>query len=355
MAVFAATAVIAGTGQVAVAATAPQYQLILGPADARQYIGINSRGDILGTGDEPGAKANPEGMVLKAGTAKLAFLAGPGDPTNSFTVVFPKGINNNGQAVGYRLATLRLVNGKTDITNRPLQWPGGGGTVGVDVGADRDANVNVHANAINDNGLVVGASDGVHTTPWQVQNGRQTNLPTLAGGAAEPFAVNNDGVIVGNANDADHNVVATQWRNGQIVSLGALPGGGWAVGAAINSSGLVVGASTVVGGGFGTRHAVVFANGTVTDLNPPGTGRDDSIAYAVNDSGVIVGQAGNGDAFIYRDGQAIDLNTLIPANSGIRLTSARGINNNGQIVGQAVVTTNGPNSRTKVPFELTPM
>jgi uncharacterized membrane protein len=38
---------------------------------------------------------------------------------------------------------------------------------------------------------------------------------------------------------------------------------------------------------------VLFANGTVTDLNAPGTGLADASANAINDNGVIVGQGGN--------------------------------------------------------------
>ncbi len=62
-----------------------------------------------------------------------------------------------------------------------------------------------------------------------------------------------------------------------------------------------------------------------------------SAAFGINDRGKVVGYAYTSNesrhAFVWRDGTMIDLNNLIPANSGWELTDARDINNNGQIVG----------------------
>jgi hypothetical protein len=63
----------------------------------------------------------------------------------------------------------------------------------------------------------------------------------------------------------------------------------------------------------------------------PGEGNN---PYDNKDSGQIVGVS-LGRAYIYEDGVATDLNTLIPAGSGLTLQVARGINNAGQIVGYA--------------------
>ena len=348
---FTAVTVLAGTGQAA-AATAPQYQVTLGPNLANSYLAINSRGDILGEGVQVG-RSTEEGFVIKAGTSTMSFLEGPGDPTNSVTTNVAEGINNNGQVVGWRFPTNQIVGNQLDEADRPLEWQGGG-SQGVDLGVDRAFTAtNVQANAINDNGLVVGHVDLSGTKPWQLQNGAKTDLPTLSGGDAEPFAVNNNGVIVGDADDNAGNTVAVQWHNGQIVTLGALPGGGFAAAGAVNAFGVAVGASTVTGGNFGNRHAVMFANGKVTDLNVPGTQVNDAIANGINDSGVIVGVDGFGNAFIYRNGQSTDLNTLIPASAGIHLTSAKGINDNGVIIAQGVLTA-GSRNGAHVVVELTP-
>ena len=95
---------------------------------------------------------------------------------------------------------------------------------------------------------------------------------------------------------------------------------------------------------------MLFANGKVTDLNVPGTGQGDAAANDINTSGAIVGQGGNGDAFVDVNGQATDLNSLIASGSGFRLNNATGINDNGVIVGIASSVSN-PNQTFG--FELT--
>jgi probable HAF family extracellular repeat protein len=96
---------------------------------------------------------------------------------------------------------------------------------------------------------------------------------------------------------------------------------------------------------------VEFVNGKVIDLKVPGETNNDAKAKAVNDTGVIVGGDGNGDAFAFANGHSVNLNTLIPAGSGVTLTLANGINNNGVIVGDATINSSGQD----VGFELTPV
>jgi probable HAF family extracellular repeat protein len=74
----------------------------------------------------------------------------------------------------------------------------------------------------------------------------------------------------------------------------------------------------------------------MTALNVPSP---EAYAGDINDSGVIVGsmRAAGGTskwhAYVYADGVATNLNSLIPAGSGLHLSVAYGINNSGQIVG----------------------
>jgi probable HAF family extracellular repeat protein len=63
-----------------------------------------------------------------------------------------------------------------------------------------------------------------------------------------------------------------------------------------------------------------------------------SVAWGINDSGQVVGfstitSTGETHAFLYLDGEMHDLNDLIPADSGWELDDAYAINNSGQIVG----------------------
>lgn len=69
----------------------------------------------------------------------------------------------------------------------------------------------------------------------------------------------------------------------------------------------------------------------MTDLTPNLPSGFDSFANAINASGVVVGSQ-LGHAIVWVNGFGTDLNTLIPANSGVTLVAGNGINDKGQIV-----------------------
>jgi probable HAF family extracellular repeat protein len=103
---------------------------------------------------------------------------------------------------------------------------------------------------------------------------------------------------------------------------------------AINNSGLVVGHAYTSNGG---DHAFLWQNGSgMKDL---GTfGGKVSWANGINNGGLVVGTAYTSDntvfrAFLYDGSTMIDLNSLIDSSSGWTLKSARAINDLGQIVG----------------------
>jgi probable HAF family extracellular repeat protein len=85
-------------------------------------------------------------------------------------------------------------------------------------------------------------------------------------------------------------------------------------------------------------HAFLYTGGVMTDLGtlPGGT---DSIAQGINSQGQVVGTAdpgagGIGGAFLWTaQSGMVELNTVLPANSGWILTDATGINDSGQITG----------------------
>jgi len=116
------------------------------------------------------------------------------------------------------------------------------------------------------------------------------------------------------------------WTNDSPTQLPTL-GGGEAVGRAINNLGQVVGNSKT---STGALDGFLWSNGTMTDL-----GSSFSPA-AINDSGVIVG-----GQLVDSGGTPQNLNNLIPAGSPYQIQGASGINDNGQIVADAVETATG--------------
>jgi probable HAF family extracellular repeat protein len=118
-----------------------------------------------------------------------------------------------------------------------------------------------------------------------------------------------------------------------MTDLGTL-GGADSIAYAINDVGQIVGYASPPNSSV---HAFLYSGGKLTDL---GVFFDSSVAEALNRSGVVVGTAdvlnSNGTtdshAFIYSGGKLQDLNNLIPKGSGWVLTEATGINDTGQIV-----------------------
>jgi len=98
----------------------------------------------------------------------------------------------------------------------------------------------------------------------------------------------------------------------------------------INNFGWIVGSDN--------QRAFVSHDGQLYSI---GTLPGDSASYAdgIDDSEDVVGASGHDGvyhAFIYTNGKMVDLNSLLPANSGWILTEATAINNQGQIVGTGI-------------------
>ena len=309
------------------AATAPQYKLVLSPIANSDYTGINATGDIVGVAPQNG---DVQPALFRAGSTSPTFLGPLATQTNTL-FLNDSGINNADQVVG-----------QDTLTGSALLWPNSATPTDLSkvsglAGVFRDTD----AIAINNNGEVVGhgiLGNKGSDAPFAITNNVASKLPQLPNGVdGDPLAVNDSGVIVGVADTATQNGQAVEWSNGSIKVLPSLASTDGSRALAINASGAVVG-NAVLNTDFNQR-AVLWANGTATALN---FGNGDSSANAINSGGVIVGDgpAGVGqgvdtNAFIYKNGTATNLNTLIPANSGVVLTVATGINDKGDIVGTA--------------------
>ncbi len=155
---------------------------------------------------------------------------------------------------------------------------------------------------LNNRGQVVGQSSQIGDPTnvgfvWDRATGIK-QLPTGANLYGGAFAINDEGKIVGEGDGPDGQPSALLWEKKagkwQATYLGSLHSGDCAFGSSMNSSGQVVGLSG--------------PNGCTTVL-----------------------------PFLWEDGgPMVDLNTLVPPNSGIQLQEALQINNSGEIAGNGV-------------------
>jgi probable HAF family extracellular repeat protein len=172
-------------------------------------------------------------------------------------------------------------------------------------------------------------TNGTHEVKFE-PDGTITDLGTLGGDASVDTDVNENGDIVGAAQNS-----SGFWRafvipaGGSMKDLGAL-GGDESRARAINRQGEVVGSAMTTNGQW---HAFIYSEGKMEDLGAMGAS---SHAFDINDSGTIVGTAlqdnGLNQAFVrYPGGPVLRLADLVSIPEGNWLAEARAINNAGFI------------------------
>ncbi len=186
---------------------------------------------------------------------------------------------------------------------------------------------------VNKSGAVVGCSTDsngrLRAFLWTVEGG-MVDLGTLGGENAAAVGINDSGEIVGYSETADgarHAFLRTTEE--EMVDLGVLPGDSASESAAVAD--LVVGTSTSAAGGARAFSWSVDTN-MVPLVSPVSEG--DTRAFGTNSASDIVGTAnvnGNQRAVLWRaDGTVHELGTL-----GGSTSSAYGVNNAGQVVGES--------------------
>ncbi len=194
------------------------------------------------------------------------------------------------------------------------------------------------ARAVNASGTIAGwvlDDNGFQSVIWS--NGA---APAALGPYAFAHALNDDGVVTGayfnTGNGGDNTLRAYMWSAGGTPTVLPSLGGNTSEGNGINNHGDVVGDSFRPAS-LNEIAVLWSASGAMADL---GTfGGPASSARDINNHRQIVGYAHNAAgaprAFLSEaGGPLVDLNTLLPPDSGWVLLSANAINDAGQIVGE---------------------
>jgi len=332
---------------------------------------------IGGVGDSNvfGSKINNLGQVIgsyeNSAGVERSFLWQNGelhdlDSELNISGYYPVSINNRGQIVIVQSVSPGKVGASQIVLLNGNSLTGA--TVSALAPAPQGTGEPV---AINDQGWVVG-TDFVGAGSYQPavwKNGSATDLSIPSGGdpavlsllGSVPFAfssatgVNNSGQIVGTAYTAGAMYSAgCLWQNGSVTVLGLLPGDYQGQALAINNLGIIVGNS-------GNWHPVTWYNGVITQLPALNSGSA-GIAQttSINDVGMIGGWSDDTAvaaqpqyAVIWHDGSIVNLNTLLPSNSGWDLTSVKSLNDNGQLLVQGYYNGVVSNAVMTIPFSAT--
>jgi probable HAF family extracellular repeat protein len=279
-----------------------------GPSSAGEAI--NNRGEVVGQAATPGGSW---AFLWKRGRM---YNLGP-------TIAY--GINDRGQVTGGFPPDAWLWTHKTGLQD--VGSLGSGGATGL---------------GINDRKEIVGNSgvatdDNFHAFFWK--DGHMRDLGTFGEGCnTYGFGINSLSQVVGQSCGR-----AFVWTESDgIRDLGTLDQGYNTKATAINDMGQIVGSSAAFT--LNGTHSVYFTPGEVIDLGTV-AGYESNWAQGVNNRGQVVGRlfswtrSPQFGAFVddLDTRQMVDLNTLIPPDSGWKLTDARGINDAGEITGTGLI------------------
>ena len=305
------------------------------PATAADFysltdLGVGVAEDLNDQGQVVGALGDYSGGYNHNGLSGFLWSQNQGFTdlgTFGGDTTFPYGINNLSQVVGnaYKANGESLAflwsksTGLTDI-----------GQLGIPYFGDNAS----RANAINDQGQVVGTSN-TEGFLWTKSTGF-TIIPGIRSGGVFPSDINNAGQVVGSSGNASNGSTAFLWSESTGSPTDLTPfGGPYAGASAINDMGQVVGSFNE------GRQAFIWNKNTgITDIGKLSQGNSYVFPNDINNSNQVVGysQIASGDfgshhAFLWEDGVITDLNNLVDDRAGIELSEARAINNRGQIVG----------------------
>ena len=159
--------------------------------------------------------------------------------------------------------------------------------------------------------------------------------------AGVPQRINDNGQIAGWV-FVGPDAHAAIYSNGAWLDLGVPAGDQLSTLFGINSAGAAVGFSFVSLPGPDNRWQAILAPANATSVQALSVLAPDSFAYAINDSGAVVGCLNRYDdifpdphrAFLYANGSVTDLHALLATTPTMDFTCARDVNNAGVVVGE---------------------
>jgi probable HAF family extracellular repeat protein len=305
----------------ALPATAQSYRVTrLGPGDAirSSATAINDAGQVLGQVQD--SNGDLRSFLYSHGTLQDLGTLG-GRMSQAYR------INDSGEVVGYSQTAAGEY--------RAFRYTNGTMT---DLGA-RDGSFSA-AMGINRSGHVVAYAElaGQHITHGMLHDGTTARDLGTMDGRVDVVDINDAGHVVGHQYPDHHGGFRRAFRyDGAAVQfLGTLSGESITV-TDLNEGGDIVG---YVATPRGELRAFRFRANVMEDLGML-SGGTQSLAFALNNLGQIVGAADTGQsglqAVLYSGGVLHNLNHLIPKESGWVLHAARGINDLGQIVGEGMI------------------
>ena len=333
---------VALIGALALFAAVLRSSMAVGPASSSDAsYGIADWGTLTASGST--STAGFGGGLNAAGDGAGRSATGRGDQTHA--VLFHAGALTDLGAMGADSSLAVSVNGAgvavgVDIdaaqVEHPVRFANGAVTALLPPG-----HVGV-ASAINDSGTMVGSlqtGDGRTLAVQYVGDGTTVDLGHLdlapPDGQTAAMAVNNAGDVVGSASTGLGDFVAARFAGGHATALPRLGANPLNVANALSQSGgYIVGVTQTADG---AREAVQYGPGAAAVDLGRRAGDRESLATGVNRAGVAVGvsvdTSGAFHAVMFKGNQVIDLNSLLPPNTGWTLQSAQGINDAGQIAG----------------------
>lgn len=307
---------------------APTYALRdLGPGSAR---GINSAGKVVGQGPGPWYY---NGVSRTDLNFQQNVFNQPG-AVEALPISLATAINDSDTIVGSAVRALFFPSGVIATLYPYVYSPGTRGILFSSVAEGTMEAINASGVAVGGRGSSAFIFDG-------------TKISRFASPGAAPLAINASGVVAGyNIGPSVPEARAARFVGGatEILDLSAVPNpsgqGLWSEARGINANGAIVGfIRTQRNLPLDPVQGFVHSNGQATDLG--GLGGFQTMAHAINDSGVIVGTSDTaGDvahAFVRVGSEMIDLNSAVTAGGqGWVLVSAYAINASGSIVGEGI-------------------